>query len=166
MLVMRCWARSVSRQRVMTALAATTSPSLRSRVTRQNCGSMVSPAPPTSIAPSFPCCTHGKISSWNAWIAAARVSAVLLSGRMWAIGRSENGGMFSLAAFSRLSVSAGRGALDDEAGRLGAGDDNRLRVNEVVHEAGKVGAGREQSLDKLGARDRAPAALAFVTLGR
>ena len=42
----------------MTAAAATTSPSLRSSVTRQNCGSPASGAP-TSIAPSLFCWTHG-----------------------------------------------------------------------------------------------------------
>jgi hypothetical protein len=39
-----------------------------------------------AMAPSLFCATQGRMISWNAWMAAARVSASLLSGRMWAIG--------------------------------------------------------------------------------
>ncbi len=58
-----------------------------------------------------------------------------------------------------------RGAFDKKARGFGPGNDQRLRMNQIVHKRGQVGAGREQSLHKL--RARCPTrGLTFVALRR
>jgi len=117
----------------MTAATATIWLSVRSSVTRQNCGSPPS-GEPTSIAPSFCCCTHGvTISLERLDRGVARVGVAVVGADV----RDR-------AQPDLLAV-----ALDHEPGGLGAGDDDRHRPEQIVEELRQVARGGKQPLHQL-----------------